>query len=164
MSHRQALQDQDLDAPKPGHADPKYSAAWKVLCAKNGVPEAAFERVGGSTKDLHDQRKTMRRAINKVAADATAFVHRNAYFNIFTDGFWLKEEDRQATFDWVAGMYDSSSMQSLWSGYYYQNYPNSAYTNWQNGYFGTNYAQLQQVKLTWDPQNFFQFEQSIELP
>ncbi len=68
MSHRQALQDQDLDAPKPGHADPKYSAAWKVLCAKNGVPEAAFERVGGSTKDLHDQRKTMRRAINKVAA------------------------------------------------------------------------------------------------
>lgn len=103
-------------------------------------------------------------AINKLAADATAFVHRNAYFNIFTDGFWLEEEDRQATFEWVKGFYESANMQGLWSGYYYQNYPNSDYTNWQNGYFGTNYSKLQQLKQIWDPGNFFQFEQSIQLP
>ena len=103
-------------------------------------------------------------AINTVPAAQTAFVHRNAYFNIFTDAFWLKEEDKAAAFQWVAGMYESAGLQSLWSGYYYQNYPNSAYTNWQNGYFGTNYAKLQQVKQTWDPQNFFNFEQSIGLP
>jgi FAD/FMN-containing dehydrogenase len=103
-------------------------------------------------------------AINAVADNATAFVHRNAYFNIFTDAFWLKEADMQPGFDWLYGFYESESMQGLWSQNYYQNYPNSAYPNWQNGYFGTNYAQLQQVKLKWDPSNVFNFEQSIELP
>ena len=55
-------------------------------------------------------------------------------------------------------------MQNLWSQNYYQNYPNSTYPNWQNGYFGSNYAQLQQLKQQYDPDNFFNFEQSIELP
>jgi FAD/FMN-containing dehydrogenase len=103
-------------------------------------------------------------AINAVPSNATAFVHRNAYFNIFTDAFWLKEEDKKPAFKWLYGMYESPNMQGLWSGYYYQNYPNSTYPDWQNGYFGANYAQLQQLKLQWDPKNFFNYEQSIELP
>lgn len=103
-------------------------------------------------------------AINAVTANATAFVHRNAYFNIFTDAFWLEEKDRGPGFEWLYGFYNSAAMQGLWSQYYYQNYPNPDYTNWQNGYFGSNYAQLQQVKHQYDPDNFFNFEQSIELP
>lgn len=103
-------------------------------------------------------------AINAVAPSATAFVHRNACFNIFTDAFWLKEDEMQAAFEWLWGFYDSPAMQSLWSAYYYQNYPNAGYTDWQNGYFGSNYAQLQQLKQQWDPENVFNFEQSIELP
>ena len=103
-------------------------------------------------------------AINNIAADASAFVHRNAYFNIFTDAFWLEEKDRKKSFEWLYGFYESANMQNLWSQNYYQNYPNSTYPNWQNGYFGSNYAQLQQLKQQYDPDNFFNFEQSIELP
>jgi FAD/FMN-containing dehydrogenase len=54
-------------------------------------------------------------------------------------------------------------MKDLWSNNYYQNYPNSDYSNWQNGYFGSNYSILQSVKRTWDPTNRFNYEQSIEL-
>ncbi len=68
MSHRQALQDQDLDAPKSGHADPKNAAAWAAVCAKIGLPGAAYRSVGGTIKDLHDQRKNLRRAINTIAS------------------------------------------------------------------------------------------------
>ena len=103
-------------------------------------------------------------AINTLAANACAFVHRNAWFNIFTDAFWLEEKDRGPAFEWLNNFYNSENMKGLWSQYYYQNYPNSSYVDWQNGYFGTNYAQLQQVKQQWDPDNFFNFEQSIELP
>ncbi|KAF8464468.1 hypothetical protein BDZ91DRAFT_697832 [Kalaharituber pfeilii] len=34
--------------------------------------------------------------------------------------------------------------------------------NWQHAYYGSNYKELQEVKLHWDPSNFFNFEQSIK--
>ncbi len=101
-------------------------------------------------------------AINKVAPDATAFVHRNAYFDIFTDSFWQKDSDKPEAFRWLKDYYESAPMRDIWSNHYYQNYVNSEYKDWQHGYFGENYARLQQVKREWDPENCFHYEQSIE--
>ena len=39
--------------------------AWRSMCAKMGQPDAANIRGGGTQDQLHDKRKTMRRAINK---------------------------------------------------------------------------------------------------
>ena len=57
---------------------------WKALCAKNGLPEAA--NIGPhvsnlSTSDLHDLRKTARRAINKI----TESMKPGDYDNATTD-------------------------------------------------------------------------------
>ncbi|WP_348945215.1 FAD-binding oxidoreductase [Chitinibacter sp. FCG-7] len=101
-------------------------------------------------------------AINAVRPEATAFVHRNAYFDIFVDSFWMEEKEKPAAFSWLHDYFESPAMQPLWSEFYYQNYPNSEYKNWQHGYFGINYPKLQQIKRQWDPHNFFQYEQSIE--
>ncbi|EGC30797.1 hypothetical protein DICPUDRAFT_92909 [Dictyostelium purpureum] len=46
----------------------------------------------------------------------------------------------------------------------YQNYPDDDITNWQEAYYGYNYPKLQQIKLKYDPNNYFKFPQSIELP
>ncbi|MFN5983018.1 MAG: FAD-dependent oxidoreductase [Fluviicola sp.] len=102
-------------------------------------------------------------AINEIPENATAFVHRNAYFDIFTDSFWQDDKDKEEAVNWLSGFYNSEEMKDLWSNNYYQNYPNSDYSNWQNGYFGSNYSILQSVKRTWDPTNRFNYEQSIEL-
>jgi FAD/FMN-containing dehydrogenase len=109
-------------------------------------------------------------AINEVESDATAFVHRNGYFNIFTDSFWMPDSNadveakaKKEAFKWLLDYYESDDMKDLWSNNYYQNYPNSLYKNWQKGYFDSNYPRLQDIKRKWDPKNVFNFEQSIEL-
>jgi FAD/FMN-containing dehydrogenase len=101
-------------------------------------------------------------AIDEVPSNATAFVHRNAYFDIFTDSFWMQDSEKEEAFRWLRDYYESAPMKELWSDHYYQNYVNSEYKNWQHGYFGENYPRLQQIKRDWDPHNRFHFEQSIE--
>jgi hypothetical protein len=102
-------------------------------------------------------------AINEVDPGATAFVHRNAYFDIFTDSFWMDNSDKDQAFEWLRNYYESDATKDLWSDSYYQNYVNEEYKNWQKGYFGPNYLKLQEIKRKWDPDNFFNFPQSIEI-
>lgn len=43
--------------------------AYRVTCGKLGMPDAANVRPGGTVKQLHDGRKLVRRALNKLQAD-----------------------------------------------------------------------------------------------
>jgi hypothetical protein len=52
-------------------------------------------------------------------------------------------------------------MRSYASGSTYQNYVDPDLSNWQQAYYGTNFARLQQVKTSYDPNNLFHFAQSI---
>lgn len=101
-------------------------------------------------------------AICEVAPNATAFVHRNAYFDIFTDSFWMQDSEQAEAFQWLRDYYESAPMKEIWSNHYYQNYANPEYKDWQNGYFGENYPRLRQIKRDWDPDNRFHFAQSID--
>lgn len=103
-------------------------------------------------------------ATNDKKPDDTAFVHRKAHFDIFTDSFWMEDDKKAEAFEWLKNCYESKEMKGLWSTFYYQNYPNDEYENWQKGYFGQNYERLQKIKAHWDPDNVFHFPQSIELP
>lgn len=44
----------------------------------------------------------------------------------------------------------------------YRNYPDIKFTNWQEMYYGANYARLQQIKSKYDPANLIRHEQSIK--
>ncbi len=44
----------------------KAQNAWRGICAKLGQPDAGEIRAGGTDDELHEKRKTMRRALNKV--------------------------------------------------------------------------------------------------
>ena len=60
--------------------------AWRAMCAKNGVPEAAAvgPNVSSCTEaELHEGRKTLRRAINKITDSLKA----TDYDDDTTDGF-----------------------------------------------------------------------------
>ncbi|GHO85356.1 FAD-binding oxidoreductase [Dictyobacter formicarum] len=104
-------------------------------------------------------------AINRVAPNATAFVHRNMLFSIQYNANWdVGSSDTVIAQNrtWLNNTWQA--MRSYASGAAYQNYIDSSLSNWQQAYYGANLARLQQVKATYDPNNLFRFKQSIPLP
>jgi len=123
----------------------KFQRAGGAPGASGGI---AFDALGG--------------AVNRVAAGATAFVHRDALF------------DAQYTTTWPAGAAAAAVarqhawQQSFWqsmrpyaSGQAYQNYIDPALASWRQAYYGANLARLTQVKAKYDPNRVFRFPQAI---
>ncbi|HEX4203896.1 MAG TPA: FAD-binding oxidoreductase [Ktedonobacteraceae bacterium] len=101
-------------------------------------------------------------AINRVAANATAFVHRNDLFSAQYNASWNVSDARSivdANHAWLNATWQA--MRPYASGAAYQNYIDPDLKNWQQAYYGSNFSRLQQVKATYDPHNFFHFAQSI---
>lgn len=101
-------------------------------------------------------------AINRVAADATAFVHRNALFSAEYSGSWNANDPASVVAANRAWLKDTwQSMRAYASGFAYQNYLDPDQPDWLYAYYGSNLARLQRAKVTYDPGNFFHFAQSI---
>ena len=103
-------------------------------------------------------------AINRVAKDATAFVHRDALFSIQYTGSWEADASASAiaaNLSWLKNTWQA--MRPYASGSAYQNYIDPDLSNWQQAYYGGNLARLKQVKKSYDPGNLFHFKQSIPL-
>ena len=100
-------------------------------------------------------------AVNRVAANATAFVHRDTLACI------------QATYSWGAATpaseVDAGARWLTWLGEEvfdpatgaYQNYIDPTLADWANAYYGANLEWLEDVKRHYDPENRFHFAQSI---
>jgi hypothetical protein len=100
-------------------------------------------------------------AINRVASDATAFVHRDKLACI------------QATYSWSS--YTSPSVIAAGAQWLrwletnvfdptsgaYQNYIDPTLQDWPSAYYGSNLARLATIKGKYDPDNLFSFAQSI---
>jgi FAD/FMN-containing dehydrogenase len=103
-------------------------------------------------------------ALNRVAADATAFVHRNALFSIQYTASWNSGDSSSvvsANTSWLNQTWQA--MRSYVNGEAYQNYIDPDLTNWQQAYYGANLSRLQQIKAKYDPDNMFRFAQSVPL-
>jgi FAD/FMN-containing dehydrogenase len=100
--------------------------------------------------------------INRVAADATAFVHRNALFSAQYSASWNANDSEaivSANHSWQNATWQA--MRQYASGASYQNYVDPDLPNWQDAYYGTNLSRLQTIKAKYDPDNLFRFGQSI---
>ncbi len=99
-------------------------------------------------------------AINDVAADATAFVHRaelasvQAYAGYGPGG-------RARTNAWLAAV--RSTLAAVGSGAAYQNYIDPNLTGWARAYYGANLDRLRQVRRRYDPGGVLGFAQAIPL-
>ncbi len=102
--------------------------------------------------------------INRVASDATAFVHRNALFSSQFSASWNANDAASvvaANRTWLNETWQA--MRPYATGTSYQNYVDSDLSDWQHAYYGANLARLQRVKAMYDPGNLFHFAQSIPL-
>jgi FAD/FMN-containing dehydrogenase len=91
-------------------------------------------------------------AINQIAPEATAFVHRDQlcaiqYLSYGGDYAWI----RQA---W-------QTMRPYVSGQAYQNYIDADLQDWRPAYYAGNYERLVATRRAYDPHHFFNFRQAI---
>jgi FAD binding domain/Berberine and berberine like len=116
--------------------------------ATTTVAGVAFDAFGG--------------AINRVAPDATAFVHRNTLFGTQYNATWPASASADAIQSNINGLNNLyAAMRPYASGFAYQNYIDPQLASWQEAYYGANLPRLKSVKSKYDPEGFFQFAQAI---
>jgi FAD/FMN-containing dehydrogenase len=101
-------------------------------------------------------------AINRVPADATAFVHRDDLYHAQFIAHWTPTDSAhvaRAAQHWVRQFY--TAMGPFMSSFAYQDYIDPELRDWRHAYYGSNYHRLVRIKHRWDPDNVFHFAQSI---
>jgi FAD/FMN-containing dehydrogenase len=106
--------------------------------------EIFFARVGG--------------AINRVAADATAYPHRDAEFVLNLHARWEDKKDDEACVAWARDFFKASEPYAT-GGVYVNFIPNDE-ERVPNAY-GPNLARLKELKKKYDPNNLFRVNQNI---
>jgi FAD/FMN-containing dehydrogenase len=125
------------------------------------VEHLATDRVAGQARELDFT--PWGGAYNRVAADATGFVHRDALF-LLKHAVAVEPDaapaQREAARGWLRRSW--SLVHALGSGGVYANFPDPDLEDWARAYHGGNYERLRRVKRTYDPDNLFRFPQSVE--
>jgi FAD/FMN-containing dehydrogenase len=97
-------------------------------------------------------------AIGEVAPDETAIPYRKAQFIVQYDSFWTAPQDADKTIAWVESF--RTTMLPYAQGAYV-NYVDDLLPDYLSQYYGANLNRLVQVKGQVDPENLFNFPQSI---
>jgi FAD/FMN-containing dehydrogenase len=100
-------------------------------------------------------------AVQRVAADATAFGDRSMPFMLSLDAIWSKPEDDSANIAWARSVW--TNMQRHSTGRLYLNFPGhgEGETLVRDAFGAETYARLQQIKGKYDPGNLFRMNQNI---
>ncbi len=99
-------------------------------------------------------------ACHDVAADATAFGHRDATYAMVIAGMWPDPADNEANTQWVREYYAAIAPLSQAGGYV--NFASSDDQSKVAANYGVNFPRLQEVKRRYDPDNFFHLNQNIQ--
>jgi hypothetical protein len=117
--------------------------------AAGGGGSIAFDALGG--------------AVNRVKPSATAFVHRDALWLAQYYTSWRSPGSRSGVANqhsWLTSYYNAVHPHA--SGQAYQNYPDPSMLNFEQAYYGANYARLQMLKSKYDRKPLFTFPQAIK--
>lgn len=97
-------------------------------------------------------------AVNRIPTDATAFFHRRPKYYMEWSGNWETDGEQKVVLSWTEQFRQTLLPYVKGS---YVNVPDSSIGDWATAYYGDNYARLRRIKTTYDPYEFFQYEQSI---
>ena len=98
-------------------------------------------------------------ACHDVAADATAFGHRDATFAPVIAGMWPDPADNAANTAWVKDYYAALAPHSQAGGYVNFASPDDSSRVREN--YGANFPRLREVKRRYDPTNLFRLNQNV---
>jgi FAD/FMN-containing dehydrogenase len=97
-------------------------------------------------------------AMNRVAADATAFGHRDSGFVVNILGVWPAPGDNEKHIDWARGLF--AALQPYAHGAYINFLGDEGQERVRSAY-GPNYEHLVALKNKYDPTNLFRLNQNI---
>ncbi|KAG8752582.1 hypothetical protein FRC11_008226 [Ceratobasidium sp. 423] len=117
---------------------------------REGKSHVLWDHIGGQT--------------TQVGPKDTAFFWRDGFYVSNFKIQWTHPGIADKMFAFVAKVKETLLPHTIQGKAAYVNYIDSTVANWQEAYYGDNYPTLQQIKKDWDPDNFFHFEQSVELP
>ena len=103
-------------------------------------------------------------AARDVPATATAFVHRNANFMFQVEPEWTPLDSPKvvaAMQSWLSEYFDAMTPYLLPQSY--QNFPDRTLIDFGKAYYGENLPRLKLVKKKFDPENLFNFPQSLPI-
>ncbi len=94
-------------------------------------------------------------AIGQIPADATAYPHRTAAYNLSIDATWEDARDDERMIAWTRWAWQA--MRDLTGGGVYLNFAGLGEENdlLARAGYGNNYDRLREVKATYDPSNVF---------
>ena len=97
-------------------------------------------------------------AMNRVAADATAFAHRDSGFVVNIISTWPEPVDNEKHIDWARGLF--AALQPYARGAYINFLGDEGQERVRSAY-GPNYTRLVALKNKYDPTNLFRLNQNI---
>ncbi len=98
-------------------------------------------------------------AIGAYPRERSAFIHRDAAFNMYVTGFWDGAADEQQMQAYLARW--RAFIAPFWTGGIYQDFADSDCPDYRSNYWGDAFAALLAVKRKYDPQGLFAFPQAI---
>jgi FAD/FMN-containing dehydrogenase len=99
-------------------------------------------------------------AVARVAADATAFSHRDVQYDFFPASVWNDPLDSEKQIAWAKELWEETK--AFGTGGVYVNNLGEEGNDRVRAAYGTNYARLAKLKGKYDPANFFRLNQNIE--
>ncbi|MGH2561342.1 MAG: FAD-binding oxidoreductase [Thermomicrobiales bacterium] len=99
-------------------------------------------------------------AVSRVAADATAYPHRDAEFLLAFDAAWATEGEAEANLAWIDGLWTAAQLH-LTAGTYVNFLDDEGQARVETAY-GANYGRLRETKRRYDPTNLFRSNHNIE--
>ncbi len=153
----------------PGEQMPHGHPFNKSEFFRRSLPEEAIKsllknfsegRVAGQSRELDFT--PWGGTYNRVADDATAFVHRDELFllkHAVTIDPNVCTAEREAARRWLSRSW--KTVRPWGSGGVYPNFPDPDLTDWARAYHGTNLERLVRLKERYDPEGFFRFHQAV---
>jgi FAD/FMN-containing dehydrogenase len=98
-------------------------------------------------------------AMNRVAADATAYPHRDAEFVMNVHTRWREPGQDAECVQWAREFFDQTAPHA--TGGVYVNFMPEDETDRTQGAYGANFGRLAAIKAKYDPGNLFRMNQNI---
>lgn len=127
---------------------------------KDIIPQV-FEKVAANPGMIY-QINTLGGMINHPELERyAAYPHRGMDYLSELQAYWGdpgQEKSFTTAFEEIQEIFRSKGIKAQ-----YRNYPDVNFPDWENAYYGKNYEKLQYIKNKLDPDDLFNFEQSVRL-
>jgi FAD/FMN-containing dehydrogenase len=148
-----------------GFQSPRMTANWVFWSqfVSKPYPAAAIDLVAKYMRDAPAPPsnffcQSWGGAVKSAPVGGSAFVHREPLFYAEPGAGWNGSSITERAQTWLAEF--ARALEPYADGAYV-NVPNAAMANWEQAYWGSNYARLRDIKRKYDPENVFRYEQSV---